>query len=430
MSRRSRRSMMRYFLCVAGLAAFQAGCSAGQPAAAATAPLDDSATFNNPHSEDPHDAMNRAAIQSHVIQLIEATPGGATIRMSTFIFASATYRDALLAAHARGVNVQLLVDASLTHDTLGTSFFDLANGLGRDVSQPSFAVLCPAGRGCIGSGIDHDKFFLFSSTSGRSKVIVQTSANMIDHVDKGNSGLTSWNNAVTLVDEPVIYDAYVTRFTNMRDKKTSTAYSSTAGTNVKVYFFPRPAADPTSSTASTVLGILRNIDCSGRNSTGGYGPNHLTSIHVAMFELFDENIAKELWSLDDAGCVVHVVRTNVGTGDDNAIAKLNDCDARNGVTIDSIHYRVNGDDNNPDADENIGFLHSKYLVVDGYYSDSPDQRLLWTGSYNYTVNALKHNDETLLKISNHDEIFDAFQRNFKTLTGQSYSTTQAGSCSS
>jgi len=421
---------MRYFLCVAGLAAFQAGCSTGQPAAAAIAPLDDSATFNNPHSVDPHDAMNRAAIQSHVIQLIDATPGGATIRISTFIFASVTYRDALLAAHARGVNVQLLVDASLTHDTPGTSFFDLANGLGRDVSQPSFAVLCPAGRGCIGSGIDHAKFFLFSSTSGRSKVVVQTSANMIDHVDKGNSGLTSWNNAVTLVDEPVIYDAYVTRFTNMRDNKTGTAYSSTAGINAKVYFFPRPAADPTSSTASTVLGILHNIDCSGRNTTGGYGPNHLTSIHVAMFELFDENIAKELWALDDAGCVVHVVRTNVGTGDDNAIAKLNDCDAHNGVTIDSIHYRVNGDDNNPDADESIGFLHSKYLVIDGYYNDSPDQRLLWTGSYNYTVSALKRNDETLLKISNHDEIFDAFQRNFQTLVKQSYSTTQAGSCSS
>jgi hypothetical protein len=36
-----------------------------------------------------------------------------------------------------------------------------------------------------------------------------------------------------------------------------------------------------------------------------------------------------------------------GTDDDDAIAKLNNCDAHNGVTIDSIHLRVNGDDNNP-----------------------------------------------------------------------------------
>src|SRR5215510_401207 len=242
---------------------------AGMVRHAAADPLDDSATFNDPHSTDPNDPGNRAAIQTHVIQLIDNTPANATIRISTYLFASVTYRDALLAAHARGVNVQLLVDASLTHDTSGTSFFGLANGLGRDVSQPSFAVLCPAGRGCIGDGIDHDKFFLFSSTSGRSKVIVQTSANMIDHVDKGNSGLTSWNNAVTLVDEPVLYDAY----------------------------------------------------------------------------------------------------------------------------------------------------------------GSPNQRLVWTGSYNYTTGALLHNDEALLKLWHHDAIFDAFQSNFQTLAAESYQTAQAGSCS-
>ncbi|HEX2690831.1 MAG TPA: phospholipase D-like domain-containing protein [Kofleriaceae bacterium] len=391
--------------------------------------LDDGATFNDPFSTDPADPANRTAIQTHVIQLIGNTPAGATIRISTFLFASGAYRDALLNAHARGVNVQLLVDSSLTYDTSGTTFFELANGLGRDVTKSSFAVQCPAGSGCIGDGIDHDKFFLFSSTSGRSKVVVQTSANMIDHVDKGNSGLTSWNNAVTLVDEPVIYDAYVARFTAMRDTNTSTPYSSTVGTNAKVYFFPKPDADPTSASSSTLLGVLDNVDCSGHNTTGGWGPNHLTSIHVAMFDLSDVNIAGKLWALDNAGCVVHVVRTNHGTDDDNAIATLNNCDNHNGVTIDSVHWRVNGDDNNTSADEAIGFIHSKYLVIDGFYAGSPNQRLVWTGSYNYTIGALKHNDEALLKIWNHNAIFDAFQSNFQTLAAQSYQTTQAGTCS-
>jgi phosphatidylserine/phosphatidylglycerophosphate/cardiolipin synthase-like enzyme len=403
------------------MAALLSGSSIARWAAAAT--LDDTATFN-----DPDDPTARAAIQTHIIQLINATPGGETIRISTYLFASGAYRDALLAAHARGVNVQLLVDASLTNDTSGTTFFDLANGLGRDVTRPSFAVLCPAGRGCIGTGIDHDKFFLFTNTSGRTKVVVQTSANMIDHLDKGNSGQTSWNNAVTLVDEPVIYDAYVTRFTAMRDKRTSTPYSSTVGTNAKVYFFPRPEGDPASTTGSTILGVLNNIDCSGKNTTGGFGANHLTSIHVAMFELTDVNIANKLWALDNAGCVVHVVRTNHGTQDDAAIAKLNNCDAHNGVTIDSVHLRVNGDDNNDAADAAIGFVHSKYLVIDGFYDGSPNQRLVWTGSYNYTTGALLHNDEALLKLWNHDPIFSAFQSNFQTLAAQSYDTTQVGSC--
>jgi len=427
-SKAMKHGSTRIFLTAIGLcAAVLAGPSAVQPAQAAVT-LDDSATFNNPLSTDPHDPMNRAAIQTHVIQLIADTPSGATIRISTFLFASIAYRDALIDAHARGINVQLLVDESKTSDTSGTTFFDLANALGRDTTKASFAVLCPAGGGCIGTGIDHDKFFLFSSTSGRTKVFVQTSANMIDHADTGNSGQTSWNNAVTFVDEPVVYDAYVTRFNAMRDLKTSTPYSSTVGTNAKVYFFPRPGADPNDPTTSTVLGVLSNIDCSGKNTTGGYGASHLTSIHVAMFEFSDQAIAQKLWALDNAGCVVHVVRTNHGTDDDAAIATLNNCDAHNGVTIDSIHYRVNGDDNNTAADEMIGFLHSKYLVVDGFYDGSPNQRLVWTGSYNYTVGALKSNDEALLKISHHDEIFNAFQSNFQTLAQHTYATTQTGTC--
>jgi phosphatidylserine/phosphatidylglycerophosphate/cardiolipin synthase-like enzyme len=126
--------------------------------------------------------------------------------------------------------------------------------------------------------------------------------------------------------------------------------------------------------------------------------------------------------------VVHVVRTNHGTDDDAAIAVLNNCDAHNGVTIDSIHLRVGGDDNNDAADEAIGFLHSKYLVIDGFYDGSANQRLVWTGSYNYTIGALTKNDEALLKLSNHDAIWSAFQDNFQTLAAQSYATTQTGSC--
>lgn len=160
----------------------------------AAADVVDGATFNDPLSDDAADPGNRAAIQNHIIDLINGTPSGATIRISTFIFASGAYRDALLAAHTRGVNVQLLVDESLTHDTSGTTFFSLANGLGRDTTKPSFAVLCPAGRGCIGSGIDHDKFFLFSTTGGHAKVVVQTSANTVGALKSNDEALLKiWN---------------------------------------------------------------------------------------------------------------------------------------------------------------------------------------------------------------------------------------------
>lgn len=415
----------RFFAVGAAVVTMAAGLTlAGaltRTADAATAPgsvnLTDHAIFNNPYT------AARTAIQDYVISLIDGTDAGSTIRLSTYIYASATYRDALLAAHDRGVNVQIVAD-SYNNPASKTTWHQLQDALGTNKSAASYAITCAVDNGCVGTGIDHDKFFLFSNTWGKTKVFVQTSANMIDHTDTGNSGLTAWNNAVVFFDEPTVYDAYVTRFTAMRDQNRATAYTSVTGTNAKVYFFPRAGGATTEN--NTVLGVLDNVNCGGTNTTGGWGDNHLTSIHVAMYLFTDTAIAQKLWALDNAGCVVHVIRTNVGTDDDAAIAILNNCTAHNGVTIDSVHFRDS--DNDETSPEKIGFIHSKYLVIDGYYDGSPNQRLVWTGSYNYTAGALRSNDEALLKISHHDDIFNAFQSNFATLNTYSYATVQAGSC--
>lgn len=408
--------MLRHRILGAVLAAVAAAAvlTAAGPAAAVPA---DGVVFNDPTS-----ATGKYAIQNQLIDLIDGAPAGSTIRLTIYLFASSTYSNALVAAYDRGVHVQFVADSAEAKST-ATTWHQLADVLGTDKSKSSFAITCGAGHACInaGGGIDHDKFALFSSTGGASNVLVQSSANMNSHDDGvGNSGINAWNNMVTLVDEPVLYQAYLTRWTKMRDQVHSTAYSSTNGTHAKVYFFPR-------ATGSTVLGILGNVDCSKKNTSGGWGPNHLTSIHVAMYKLSDVDIAKKLWSLDNAGCVVHVVRTNVGTADDSAVGALEKCTAHNGVTVDSIHGRVGGD-NDSDNPEKVGFLHSKYLVIDGYYDGAANQRYAWTGSYNYTNGALRSNDEALLKIRSHSAIIDAFQSNFQTVAAHKDYGVQAGYC--
>ena len=69
----------------------------------------------------------------------------------------------------------------------------------------------------------------------------------------------------------------------------------------------------------------------------------------------------------------------------------------------------------------------RYLVIDGYYNGLPNQQLLWTGSYNDTVGALRHNDESLMKIWGRPDIFSAFHANVQTVASHSYATIQAGS---
>ncbi len=44
-------------------------------------------------------------------------------------------------------------------------------------------------------------------------------------------------------------------------------------------------------------------------------------------------------------------------------------------------------------------LHSKYLVFESYYNGAADQKVVWTGSHNYTRPALRFSDEVLLRIT-------------------------------
>jgi hypothetical protein len=59
-------------------------------------------------------------------------------------------------------------------------------------------------------------------------------------------------------------------------------------------------------------------------------------------------------------------------------------------------------------------VHSKYLLIEGIYSGIPGRKLIFTGSHNYSENALRDNDETLLKVDD-APIFDAFIANFSAL---------------
>ena len=58
-------------------------------------------------------------------------------------------------------------------------------------------------------------------------------------------------------------------------------------------------------------------------------------------------------------------------------------------------------------------LHSKYMLIDAEWRGAR-QKIVLTGSHNYTGPALTSNDETLLVIAN-PLIFDAFWDNWNTL---------------
>ncbi|NUO58497.1 MAG: hypothetical protein HOV78_17660, partial [Hamadaea sp.] len=157
------------------------------PQGALAAPVT-SAVFNNPTGT----AADKALLQNKIVELIGTAPAGSRIRMAMYYADDATIPNALIAAHQRGVNVQVIFDGRETAEALWPS---LTAELGTSLSAASWALACPAGRGCIGSrvlgsvdSINHNKFFLFSSTGGAANVVVQSSANL----HNGRDGLGGW----------------------------------------------------------------------------------------------------------------------------------------------------------------------------------------------------------------------------------------------
>ncbi|NEC87438.1 phospholipase D-like domain-containing protein [Streptomyces sp. SID12501] len=380
----------------------------GAPSQAASA-LSNNAVFNN-----PNDATGKYALQNYLTGLINGTPAGATIRFSIYAFNSQAYYDALVNAYQRGVKVKIVADDYAPTSNIQKTTADLEDVLGNDPAAGSYVLLCHGG--CIEHNtakdiINHNKFYLFTSTSGSSDVVVQSSANMISATSGVNGGVNAWNNALTLVDQPDIYQAYIDRFTAMKAAQMSDAASSvgyttvtaanaTTGTRAKAYFFPQQ-----DTSKNVILDILNNVDC----SAGG-------SVHMAMYDIKDTAVAQKLKSLDDAGCTVHAVYTDQGASDDTTISALSACGPHNGVAV----YRF--DKTAPPA----AMLHSKYLLVNAGYEDSV-QQIVWTGSVNYTSQSLHANDEALLKYSGTPTVFDAYESNNTTLE-QLGAYSRAGTC--
>lgn len=356
----------------------------GQVAPAAAA-VTDGAIFNNPTV-----TAEQYKIRDHVRSLIQGTPAGATIRIAMYHFTDTTVANDLIDAKNRGVNVRLVIDYSSSTYTAVTS---LISSLGTSRANASWVVLCTANAACIGSAgtpIMHNKFYLFSSTNGSSNVVVQASANLTT-----DNATVYYNNAVTLVGNTGLYNAYVGYHDDLAAKVKNSDYYTTVSTgNAKVYFFPRAGTD---STTDTIVNALsENVTCEG-NTTVGTATGR-TIIRIGMWYFSRDNIAKTLRALADQKCWVEVVYTTMDSG---VMSYLSGHDR-------IVLYHM------PDP----WIIHSKYMLIEGTYAGQRDTKWVFTGSHNYTNAALRENDETLLRVQS-NTIHDQYRSNFWTVRAAS-----------
>jgi len=330
------------------------------------------AIFNDPTGT----TEEQYAIRDHVKGLVESTEAGATITISIYHLTNDErgFADALVDAADRGVSVRVVMEST----NAGTdSAKAVVAGLGTDRTQPSWAVVCS--NGCHGTGINHNKFYLFSEVGGQSNVVVQTSANLtISNSQK------FWNNAVTFVGNAALYSGYLAYFTDLSRNKEDAAYYRTFGAgDVKGYHFPR------SGSGDTVVNTLENVNC-----TAGAAP---AKIRIGMWYFGRTPVAEQLARMGAAGCQVEIVYTDMLAGPKKVL------DGAENVTMKHL----------PEGGAHI--IHSKYYIIDGYYADA-DRKVVFTGSPNFSDRALRGNDETMLRIYS-ASIHDQYLANFEQMLG-------------
>ncbi|MFF8831876.1 phospholipase D-like domain-containing protein [Streptomyces sp. NPDC015131] len=394
---------------------------------------------------DPTDTAKQYAIRDHLVALVDGATPGSDIKISAYVLGGSNepggtthkLRDSLVAAHERGVNVQLILDSESSRYWESKNVFThLAAALAEPTGKgnDSWLRMCPFtprnpadpndqdidSQACLAKdpnetddwgGVNHNKFYLFSETTGTGTVpvkdvVVQTSANMTTWDAK-----YAWNDALRVVGNQTLYRAYQGYFELQaaaqadRTKVMSDVRLDTQAGRAKAYFFPR--------SEDVIVNILKTVDnpvpgqtgpCRGNSAGYGTKGGH-TVVRVAIHGVTRNEVAQALAALDTAGCYVDVVYRTMS---DEARATLEG----SGVTL----HQLNSDT----WSDTLTSTHSKYALVEGTYNGKADQKIVFTGSHPYTKSALTTNDEALLKwddsaagdVPHTPSVYDSYRYNF------------------
>lgn len=339
--------------------------------------------FNYPAPGNPDPAIN-----TELTRLITEVPAGATISAALFVVApNYPVVDALLAAHARGAAVRVVMDSgqgqgTTTSQAVAETYAKLAAVLGTDATGPSFVVQCV--NACISKepdSINHNKYVLMSSSGALSDVVFQSTAN----IRSDGSGDAAWNAATVNSGSPEVYGSYLTYFGNLA------ARADVPGDDYNAvqppvrlgrwtpYYFPR--TDGTDSVSQTLMGV----DCS-------LAP---TRVDVMASFFTRVKVRNRLNDMAAAGCAVRVVART-----DSITREF--CDSLRPPVAVRIADK-------PSATK-VG-IHAKYLTIDGGFQGQAGRKVVWMGSQNLTRNALVRNDETFLFIDD-GPLHARFDENF------------------
>ncbi len=321
----------------------------------------------------PADGGQARALEDVLIGLLDCAEVGSQVRATFYHLSRPRVADAFVRAGARGVDTKLILDWDNRDDAgaLNGAVQTLQAALGADL------IICgnAAAGACIGSNINHNKFATFSRlTDGSENVVLQSSSNMTQR------GRFQHNNTVVVRNDAALWSAFDGYWEDLAAQVGNDDYYQRVDgdTDTRIYLSPRATGD-------TAVNVLGNMECAG----GGR-----LRVAMSLFTTARSEVADRLVAMRANGCNISMVLR----GDDEAPpAAILQILTAGGVPF--VQYPERADTWN---------LHSKYWIWEGRYAGSAAaRRIVFTGSHNWTGNALRSNDEVILRIED-DAVYTAF----------------------
>lgn len=285
----------------------------------------------------------QSSIQGRLIEKINAAQ--TSIHIASFEFDLTPVAEALIAAKQRGVDVRWVTDDE--------------HGLEAD-EEPGhgqFAMLQDAGievRSDTRSALMHNKFWIFDG-----EMVWTGSTNITEN------GIYKQDNNTVVIQSPELAAIYEREFQEMWDGLFGPRSPSTLDQQIVTVNGTRIVVVFTSEDPALENAIVPIVQSATR------------SIRFLTFSFTDYPLADAMSQRFKAGVDVKGVFETVGSETDAAELKTLMC--RNVPVM---------------QDGNSGFLHHKVIVV--------DERIVITGSMNFSTNAEESNDENVIIIDNAD----------------------------
>lgn len=318
-------------------------------------------------------------IRTHLERTINSVPAGSQIRILSWSFASATLRNALVAAKKRGVSVQIIMsrpdDPSLSDYGKLKKLFG-GNRWKKDSLRGSWVYAC--NQSCRGAGgTMHAKVFLFSQAASTRWLVMSGSGNMTDYAAR-----MQWNQLYTTISEPLYNDMLkvflqAKRDVPVRPRLVELTYPTTT-------FWMTPLNGNTSK-ADFIYKALQNVQCTGAETKSGR-----TRIRIAMYVWRDDRgdwMARRIRQLWNQGCDIRIIYAIMGNRNKAILynpAGRGRIPLRQTIQVDEEHRPV-------------WYLHQKYIAIAGKISGNPKAFEVYQGSFNFSDLGM-HSDENMQKI--------------------------------